>query len=65
MNPVEKSAGILQRVGGRYQAVVILNGQQFLADATRNSLGEARDDLRSLKKRLQYDLICGKEKPAE
>lgn len=61
LTPVSKKAGIKRRPNGRFQAVVILNDKEFLADCIRNTLGEAREDLRRLKADLLYDLIPGKE----
>lgn len=61
LTPVSKKAGIKRRPNGRFQAVVILNDREFYAESVRNTLGEAREDLRRLKADLLFDLIPGKE----
>jgi hypothetical protein len=59
LNPVKKQAGVLKRRGGGYQAIIILNEKRFLAENVRNTIGEAKDDLRRLKADLLYDIIPG------
>lgn len=58
LNPVKKQAGVLKRRnGGGYQAIVILGDREFLAECVRNTVGEAKDDLRKLKASLKFDMI--------